>query len=341
MPPTAVAANPLEGPLLQLACWLDAVPASRPTRVAPTAHDAAALDGLLARVWASGRAASGLARGSRELRRFREIVGPAFWESDCLRRAYVKPRGYPGDFETIQRLYDNKPAGITARGWWLDAWVLSLPYARAVRNRGAMTMSLLAERWAAGARHVLNVGCGAAPELAAVHRLLPYASITLLDQDADALGAAGAALGEGAARRLHARVRDVVEGRCALPRGQDVVYAIGLYDYLSTETAAALTGRLWDALAPGGTLVIGNYAAGDQPDRHLLETVLDWYLHYRTPAELYGLVAGLPGADAVRVHTDPTGSVHLLVATAGDREKIAVRSLVPVGAIGGYGRGDT
>jgi hypothetical protein len=114
---------------------------------------------------------------------------------------------------------------------------------------------------------------------------------------------------------MHCPVRALVSERFRLDPDQDLVYSIGLYDYLSTPAATALTQRLWSALAPGGRLVIGNFAAGDQPDRYLLETAMDWYLHYRGEADLLALLDGRPDLAEARVRTDPTGSLHLLVAS--------------------------
>jgi hypothetical protein len=145
-------------------------------------------------------------------------------------------------------------------------------------------------------------------------RFLPFGSITLLDQDAGAPRAAVRAIGPARLRAVNQPVRALIDDQVRFGSGLDLVYSIGLYDYLSARTAAALTARLWSALAAGGLLVAGNFADGEHADRHLLESGLDWYLNYRTAADLLALVDGLPGLAAADVRTDPTGSLHLLVA---------------------------
>jgi extracellular factor (EF) 3-hydroxypalmitic acid methyl ester biosynthesis protein len=305
-----------ERSLARLADWLDSLPAAAGTGRRVVAADARALDRLLADVWASGDDGGrrGLARGSAEQQRFREVVGPVLRESACMRHAIAKPRGYPGDFQMMQMLYDNVPVGSTPRGRWLDAWLLDLPYARAVRNRVAMMVGLLTEAWLAGRRRIGSIACGPARELAAVHRFLPFDSVVLLDQDPGALDAASREVGTARIRALNHPVRGLIDNRVQLDPALDLVYSMGLYDYLSTGTAAALTRRLWAALAPGGLLAIGNFADGDHPDQHLLEAGLDWYLRYRAEPEMLALVADLPDLDAAEVRTDPSGSLHLLVA---------------------------
>ena len=46
------------------------------------------------------------------------------------------------------------------------------------------------------------------------------------------------------------------EGLAGLP-AQDLVYSVGLLDYLTDHRAKALVKRLYDLLMPGGLLIIG------------------------------------------------------------------------------------
>jgi hypothetical protein len=50
------------------------------------------------------------------------------------------------------------------------------------------------------------------------------------------------------------------------------------------------------------------------PDWPFLEAALDWWLIYQTRAELLELVGGLRDVAEAHVRTEPTGSLHLLVA---------------------------
>jgi hypothetical protein len=109
-----------ERSLSELADWLNALTATATAPDRPATADTDALNTLLAAVWASGAHDDqmGLARGSFEQRRFRQVVGPALWESDCLRHAATKPRGYPGDFQLMQLLYDNPRGPHPAAARW-------------------------------------------------------------------------------------------------------------------------------------------------------------------------------------------------------------------------------
>lgn len=73
---------------------------------------------------------------------------------------------------------------------------------------------------------------------------------------------------------------------------------------------------LWDGLAPGGLLVLGNFN-GHHPMHHFTESALDWYLVYRDPEDLLRLVDGLPGVTHLEVRTEDTGCLHLYTGVPG------------------------
>lgn len=306
--------------LCQLADWFRELEASPRCAQPPLPEDSERLGQLLMDIWRAGGALgpSGLLRNSPAQRRFQEVLGGFFWQSPCVHRCFAKPRGYAGDFMMMDAVYRNNPGGDTPLGRWLDRWVLDQPGFVAVRNRRERLMLLLIEEWARGARCVMNVASGSASELAEVVHALPFRELTLLDQDQGALSAAGAALG---GRMDHAVLRTwcgsvlaLMRGKATLPpASQDFIYSIGLYDYLSTRFASALTGRLWMGLAPGGLLAIGNFN-GHNPMRRFIEAAMDWYLIYRDPPDMVAMASELPDLEHAEVWTDRTGCLHMLLA---------------------------
>jgi extracellular factor (EF) 3-hydroxypalmitic acid methyl ester biosynthesis protein len=95
---------------------------------------------------------------------------------------------------------------------------------------------------------------------------------------------------------LHFSVRQILK-----PRGEaekqvvekllsdvDLVYAAGLLDYLPEPVAQRLMTSLYQMLAPGGRLFIGNLKR--VPDStFMMEFILDWHLEYRTPEIMLAL----------------------------------------------------
>ena len=69
-----------------------------------------------------------------------------------------------------------------------------------------------------------------------------------------------------------------------LTQPQDLIYAAGLFDYLSDRRATAIINALFARLREGGLLVIGNVAAGCPI--FTTEFLGDWSLRFRTRDEM-------------------------------------------------------
>ena len=94
----------------------------------------------------------------------------------------------------------------------------------------------------------------------------------------------------------------------------DLIYAGGLYDYLSDVFARRLTDSLLTALRPGGRLLIGNFAPG-LVETGFMEAFMDWFLIYRTTAQVQAIADGLTGdvADCEIVADDDGQVVYLML----------------------------
>ena len=68
----------------------------------------------------------------------------------------------------------------------------------------------------------------------------------------------------------------------------DLIYAAGLYDYLSHRIAVSLTRKCVQMLKPGGTFLFANYH-NETPDEGYMEAFMDWSLILRTEAEIWAI----------------------------------------------------
>ncbi len=240
--------------------------------------------------------------------------------SDIHRRTNLKPRGYAGDAEMMRLIYENQPAGHYAFDRLLHKHAVSKPGAEAVRARRRLVAGLLREMDAQFGHptpfRFLSVASGPAWELRDVFLSPADAGrfeCTLLDQDTQALEAARASVAELESEHgpIHATVvnesvRTMLRDRTLRERlgTFQYVYSMGLFDYLTPPVARAVLSRLYELLAPRGSLVVGNFAAANR-NRVYMDYWLDWPLYYRTEESFRALADGL-GAH-VSVTFDPTG----------------------------------
>ena len=253
-------------------------------------------------------------------RYFHERFGALVDLSPFAARCFHKPLGYAGDFEMMNMVYRNDSLGGTLFGRSLSRAVLDSAAGRAVRHRALYLTEKIEAATARGGHHrparILSVAAGPAMELQLILRKNPgllragRTEIALLDQDAGALqhardrieALAAQARVEVAVRCINTSIRTVVaEG---LDNSYDLVYSAGLFDYLKDRAARAAGGRLVDALAPGGSAVIGNFDVAN-PTRPFMELILDWPLYHRSADDLRRLFGDL--GTGLTVEQEATG----------------------------------
>lgn len=246
----------------------------------------------------------------------RRMVWPYILASAFIRRTNLKPRGYAGDAEMMQMIYENRYEGRYLFNQLLHKHPIEQPTAQAVRNRRRLVPQVAREvmarfpRTGAHGFRLLSVACGPAWELRDL--LLTAEDVTrfhcsLLDQDTEALALATAGLRRvEEARGVRVSAEEIVESVRTMLRIRDLggrygrfhfVYSMGLFDYLTTPVARAVLARLWELVLPGGTLLVGNYHVGCT-GRIYLDYWCDWSLYYRTEEAFLALADGLPGAKA-------------------------------------------
>jgi SAM-dependent methyltransferase len=244
---------------------------------------------------------------------------PYLMMSALFQRSYTKPRGYAGDFETIEMIYKVEPRGAGPIGRMIDAWSLSSRTGDAVRSRRGRIVSdikaLLERHDGPEPLRIMSMAVGSGREVFDLFEAVPAApvQVTGIDLDAGAVAfcaeeARRRSLGEDKFRLHQANLVRLAFGRDLMPMPkQDFVYSMGLIDYFNDDPVIKLIDWAYDQLLPGGTLALGNFATGN-PERPYMDHVVDWKLVHRTPAELRALFARSRfGAIDVCVDADPTG----------------------------------
>jgi len=254
------------------------------------------------------RAAARLRSGAvdrEDLDRLLSGLDEVYLEETIQGRAYRQPRGYAGDFETIDRIHTRAVAADPRAARW-DRFFHEQPAPKAVRNRKRYFQRLVrrAEARVDGPVEVLDLGSGPCRDVREYLDEHPdsRARFTCVDQDPEAI-----AYGQALCAPYASRVR-FVEGnvlRARLADRYSLVWSAGVLDYLEDRLAVRLLRRILGWAAPDGEVVVGNFAPSN-PSRDYMEVLGRWYLHYRDAVDLFDLAveAGLD-ADRVRIGMEP------------------------------------
>ena len=242
------------------------------------------------------------------------LLTPGLRASPFLWRCYVKPQGYPGDFQAMTWMYDGLRQGETIFGRLLDQLGLDERLAATVRVRKRLLVRHIAgcvdeatpdREWPV---RIVSIGAGPAREvvdyLNETEVRAPIEFI-LIDQDEQALAFAASEVGQAALRhagKVSVQFRHVSFSQLfKLPellgevRGADMIYSAGLFDYLREGSARALLQGCFGLIGEAGRVVVGNAAAVDGL-RWVPEFLLDWTMLYRTDADMAALGEGLDGS---------------------------------------------
>jgi len=249
---------------------------------------------------------------------FHEMTDRILCKSSLVRHARTWPQGYQGDFKILETLYKNIPVseGI---GYYFDKYGLSLPLAAAVRNRIMKLEELVRQEIAVrNAASVLNIACGSCRELMGLAPVIvrTKAQITCVDMDADALAFAMERLSHTEAaenitfRKYNAARMFDDELNMAAFGKTDIIYSVGLFDYLPSEFLAKMLGALYRLLYTDGTLIAA-FKDAEKYRHQDFHWLIDWtgFLQ-RTEKEFLSILdaAGIPQSSIIE-ERDETGII--------------------------------
>ncbi len=254
---------------------------------------------------------------------------PLIWHT------YLKPLGYPGDYQAMNRMYDCQRRGDSIFTRVMDQLGHEERLAATVVVRKHFLVRQLgicvteAEKRHDEPVRIVSIGSGPAREAVDYLKATapgPAIEFVMVDQDEQAMAFAGEQLREAArphGERVRISCRHLSFGQLfTLPElvsevsGADMIYTAGLFDYLSEGVGRALMNECFGLLREGGRLVVGNAAAGPGV-RWMPEFVLDWTMVYRTGDELSALARDFADRAQIEIDSDDSAAWLFLVARAG------------------------
>lgn len=283
-------------------------------------------------IWHTGNDLLRAVKNDRDVllatKQFSELVlTPEFCLGAIWERSYNKPMGYPGDFEIMNQVYSWQRLGPNAYSMLLHR--VGLEVAECIKTRMDVVRKEIAatvdRKSGDRSARILSLGSGPAREielfLANTRVLDKKVEFTLIDQETEALKQAYEKTyphvirlhGRAKLQCINASFTDILRGLSALENlpQQDLIYSVGLIDYLTDRRASMLIHRLYDSLAPGGTLIIGNMNETPLSNFWPMECIADWTLYYRTNEEMLAWAESLKPATAW-TETETTDRVRLL-----------------------------
>lgn len=250
---------------------------------------------------------------------------PLLLRAPFVYRTFAKPLGYAGDYEMVNQILADPRQGNSTYFQIINAFFLKAAVAQAHRNRIDILVEYLGRAAAEAKRtgrkaRVLNVACGPAVEIQrfiASDLNAENLSFTLLDFSEPTLEYTRSCIERAAQQSgkkveveyvqesVHQLLKRASKREDGLDDGVfDFVYCAGLFDYLSDKVCSRLLEYFVARTRPGGLVMVTNVHSAN-PQKNVMEHLLEWHLIYRDEA---GLLAVLPQPrEDTRLFTDATG----------------------------------
>ncbi len=250
--------------------------------------------------------------------RFRAAIQPWFDQSWCMRHALAKPRGYAGDYQMLTAVYDRKVKSL-GLGGHLDRYFLQTELGTSVPLRLQMARDfLIAECLESRSLKILNIASGPGREYVGGWDLPEdcRVEITCADLDDEAIAfvqqnvipTLPTTMSMKMVRHNALKIGDVRMNHEAFGM-PDVIYSVGLFDYIPDRLLIRMLAGLRATVAPDGVIYLA-FKDSTYYDATAYQWLVDWYFHQRTEAECRAVLAqaGYP-VDDLELTRDDTGSI--------------------------------
>jgi len=239
-------------------------------------------------------------------------------------RTFQKPAGYAGDATMIDLIYrhpDVMPLvdAASIRGQEIYWATTAQPTTEATRFRRDLLTQKINSLCAVPELKIAALACGFLREIepTAVTTEADLHTFLALDQDATCIEHLRSRVPAAKFRLLQSGVKTMLSPPAEFRHAFHLSYAAGLFDYLSDRLAARLLAGMLAITKPGGTVLIANFlptAAG----RGYMELVMDWWLIFRTEAQMLALTELCPRERIaeIKLYRDPFDCIVFLELTA-------------------------
>lgn len=259
---------------------------------------------------------------------FRNLTGVWIYKSAIVKRAFQKPEGYPEDYRMLDLIYENKPVSKNI-GLYFDNIFLKSPYSVSIRNRKNHLCGKIIDfvnNNTQNSLNMLSLCSGTGRELADAAPLLnslKKANITFVETDPKALEFSRDFLNKVSRKNISfdfklESVFGILEGENLFNKydKQDLIYTLGIIDYISNRAARKIINILYNLLAKGGKLILTHRNRDKTFPPLPVDWLCDWKVIARNKDEMAQLFyqAGIDGFD-LDVESDNFGYIYYFILT--------------------------
>lgn len=263
--------------------------------------------------------------GDKELLRATQLLflketNPYFSQSWIAGRSRSKPSGFPGDYEMLCKLYFD-PMQSTGIGAYLDQIIMNVPLACAVRGRLEMARKFLTQeietrRGSHEPVRILDIASGPCREYMNWPSQLPAIDVVAMDSDPRAIEYVNTTVATQMPKpsRLSSIQYNAFRTRSPEATIQkfgkfDIIYSVGLCDYLTDDVLVKLLSAWHETLSDNGVLFVA-FKDTIRYDQTVYQWHLDWFFYQRTVKDVLTLYEQA-GFDLGNIETtrDETGII--------------------------------
>jgi extracellular factor (EF) 3-hydroxypalmitic acid methyl ester biosynthesis protein len=261
---------------------------------------------------------------------FQKVLHPLMMLAPVLHRTYSKPLGIAGDYEMMNMFYRNAYEGETLFGEFMHKYTCYQKMGISISTRTDFVCEKIRNSLKDFLKNggdifkISSIASGSALELQkllACEKNTDYMDITLLDFLDQAIEHSQSKINELIKKNkrvtkisfIKESIFNLIKDKNALNKiqnNQNIIYSIGLFEYLADPTCKLLFKLLFEKLREGGILIVGNYRP-NVSFQSWMELGLDWFLIYRDKEKLLSLIEDI---DCEKfIHTESLGLFQILV----------------------------
>lgn len=223
--------------------------------------------------------------------------------SEVNRHIYQKPLGYAGDFIMMNYIYnyhDGAYIGATTFERLVNHYTCSIPISKSnIGRKEFLKQQILSTIERCAQPRILSVGSGPLRELTELAREEKFSkpiwfSCVDFEQKAIEYSKSEIEALEPAKRGLISlefilgNVVAIIRNKSVREKlkGYDLVYASGIFDYLSDRLSAALVHQLCESAREKGRVIVVNASLDASSHRGYYELLGEWNMYHRTESEM-------------------------------------------------------